>query len=184
MSRQTKGGFLIAKIHFLAGRIFAKMLKEHHLGEINPAQGRILFALWQNNDISIQELAKETSLGKSTLTSMLDRLEAAGYLARVPSKDDRRKTLIRVLKEAPGFREAYTRVSEEMSRLFYGGFTDDEIDSFETYLYRILTNLTANSAQPGLVRGEQESLSGVFAGADAMPGGGLGSPHVGHRPTL
>lgn len=143
MKRQREGGFLIAKIHHLAGRILSKKLKEHHLDEINPAQGRILFVLWRNDGISIQELAKKTSLGKSTLTSMLDRLEKTGYLTRVPSRKDRRKTLIKLSEKDKALQDVYVQVSKEMTELFYSGFTTREIDEFEEYLRRILDNLTA-----------------------------------------
>lgn len=136
-----EGGLLIAKIHHLAGRVFAKKLKEHHLGEINPAQGRILFALWQKDGISIQELANKTSLGKSTLTSMLDRLEKSGYLTRILSKEDRRETLIKLNEKAEALRDVYVRVSDEMNELFYSGFTTGEINDFEACLRRIFGNL-------------------------------------------
>ena len=74
MKEQRVAGYLIAKIHQRSGRIFSKKLKKHHIHDINPAQGRILFALWKNDGLSIIDLAKETGLSKSTLTSMLDRL--------------------------------------------------------------------------------------------------------------
>ena len=143
MKRQREGGFLIAKIHHLAGRILSQILKEHHLDEINPAQGRILFVLWRNDGISIQELAKKTSLGKSTLTSMLDRLEKNGHLIRVPSRKDRRKILIRLTKKDRPLQNVYGLVSKEMTKLFYREFTAKEIDEFEDYLKRILDNLIA-----------------------------------------
>ena len=93
MTIERRGGFLIAQIHRLAGRVFARMLKGHQI-DINPAQGRILFALWEEDGIPIRELARRTSLGKSTLTSMLDRLEAAGHITRRRSTDDRRAVLV------------------------------------------------------------------------------------------
>lgn len=141
-NKQREGGFLIAKIHHLAGRIFARKLKEHQLEEINPSQGRILFVLWQSDGIPIQELANKTALGKSTLTSMLDRLERAGYLTRIFSKEDRREVLIKLTDKTKTFQKGYGQVSKEMTELFYKGFTTREIDEFEVYLSRILSNLT------------------------------------------
>ncbi|KAF0215948.1 MAG: MarR family transcriptional [Geobacteraceae bacterium] len=141
MKQRREGGFLIAKIHQLAGRILARKLKKCGVDEINPAQGRILFALWQSNDISIQELAKKTSLGKSTLTSMLDRLEEAGHVTRVPSKEDRRKILIKLTDKNRALRDVYAQVSNDMTELFYAGFNGMEITQFEENLRRILNNL-------------------------------------------
>lgn len=147
MNKQRNGGFIIGKIHHLGGRILAKKLRETKLAAINPAQGRILFVLWQKDNISIQDLAKETSLGKSTLTSMLDRLETNGYLVRVPSAEDRRIIFIRLTEKNRELRTIYEEVSRQMTELFYAGFTTGEIDNFEGYLKRIFDNLTAFERQ-------------------------------------
>jgi DNA-binding MarR family transcriptional regulator len=142
MKRQRQGGFLIAKIHQVAGRIFARKLKQHGIDEINPAQGRLMFVLWREDGISINELAKRTSLKKSTLTSMLDRLEATGHLKRVPSRTDRRQVLIRRTAKDMALEDVYVEASQDMTKLFYKGFTVAEVGRFEEDLHRILENLT------------------------------------------
>ncbi len=140
MKLQSQGGFLIAKIHQLSGRIFTKLLKKHQI-EINPAQGRIMFVLWRDDNIPIQELAKKTSLSKTTLTSMLDRLEIMGYIARVPSNEDRRKICIKLTEKDKSLHEKYQQVSLEMTELFYQGMSNDEIDLFEKQLEKTYKNL-------------------------------------------
>ncbi|MFC1761335.1 MarR family winged helix-turn-helix transcriptional regulator [Planctomycetota bacterium] len=148
MQQQSQGGFLLAKIHQLGGRIFARLLKEYGIDDLNPAQGRIMFVLWRNDNIPINELARETKLGKSTLTSMLDRLEARGLIQRVPSKKDRRKILIQRTEADRSLETLYVKVSEEMARLWYQGFTQDQIKRHENDLQQILDNLTTYEATP------------------------------------
>ena len=146
MKNQREGGFLIAKVHHMAGRIFAKKLQEHEI-EINPAQGRIMFVLWDEDGLPINELAQRTSLAKSTLTSMLDRLEEAGHVVRARSRDDRRKILVHRTEKDRAWQETYVQVSQEMSELFYAGLSEGEIDAFEGYLRRVLDNLIAVEAE-------------------------------------
>lgn len=141
MKNQRKGGFLISKIHQLSGRIFARMLKQYGIEEINPAQGRIMFVLWQNDGIAINELSKRTSLSKSTLTSMLDRLERTGFIRREASDKDRRKIYIWRTEKDKSFQKQYVEVSKKMSDIFYKGFTEKKIDGFENMLERIFENL-------------------------------------------
>ena len=141
MKNGRQGGFLIARIHQAAGRIFAKKLKEYNLQEINPAQGRILFVLWEKDGIPIQELARKTSLGKSTLTSMLDRLEESGHVRRTPSEDDRRTIIITLTESDKKLRGVYNKVSDEMTELFYRGLSARDVDVFEQNLERVLGNL-------------------------------------------
>ncbi|HOJ78508.1 MAG TPA: MarR family transcriptional regulator [Bacillota bacterium] len=140
---QKQGGFLISKIHQLAGRIFDKKLKTYNLDQFNNAQGRILFVLWQHDGpISISQLSVETALDKSTLTSMLDRLEQKEFLRRIRSNEDRRIILIELTEKSLALRSSYESVSKSMIDLFYDGFSEKEITIFEECLKRIYANLT------------------------------------------
>lgn len=141
----------MAKIRQVGGRISERIIKKHDM-EINSAQGRIMFALWQKDGVSINELAKKTQLKKSTLTSMLDRLERMGYIRRQRSKKDRRKILIKRTEKDRTMEKKYVEVSEEMTRLFYKGFSKSEIDRFEKDLERILNNLTGFEANANLMK--------------------------------
>ncbi len=151
MKEQYQAGFLMAKIRQVGGRISERILKKHNI-EINSAQGRIMFALWQNDGISINELAKKTQLKKSTLTSMLDRLERMGYIRRQRSKKDRRKILIKRTQKDRAMEKKYVEVSEEMTRLFYKGFSKSQIVHFEKDLERILNNLIEFEANANLMK--------------------------------
>lgn len=140
MKKQSQAGFLMAKIRQVGERIFVRLSKQYGI-EINPAQGRIMFALWKKDGISINQLAQKTQLKKSTLTSMLDRLEKMGYIRRQYSKKDRRKILIKRTKKDRETEKKYVEVSEEMTRLFYKGFSTSDINKFEEALEHILNNL-------------------------------------------
>lgn len=140
MSKKREGGYLISQIHQLSGRIFSKKLKESQI-DINHAQGRIIFALWKNDQIPINDLAKETSLSKSTLTTMLERLEKSGHLIRKQSEIDKRIIIVCLTDKSSSLRNDYQKISVDMTDLFYKGFNDDEISQFELYLKRILKNL-------------------------------------------
>ena len=136
----------MAKIRQVSGRVFERILREYNI-EITSAQGRIMFALWQQDGISINELAKKTQLGKSTLTSMLDRLEKMGYVRRQRSKKDRRKILIKRTNKDKTLESKYVELSQEITRLFYTGFSRSEIDRFESDLAKVLKNLTDFEAE-------------------------------------
>ena len=129
-------------INHVSGRIFNKLLRNHNI-EINRAQGKIMFALWKKDRVTIKELTKETSLSKSTMTPMLDRLEKMGYIRRVPSKKDRREILIERTEKDELMQETYVQVSKEMGEIYYKDFSDKEKDEFERYLERVLNNLEA-----------------------------------------
>ncbi len=138
---ETKGGFLISRIKQTGTRIFDRMLASSGVDAFNGAQGRILYVLWQHDGISISGLSAQTSLANTTLTSMLDRMEASGLIVRKPDPKDRRSRLIALTDKARALKDDYDRISRQMSELYYIGFTQQEISQFEGYLQRVLTNL-------------------------------------------
>lgn len=149
MLKKTNGGFLISKVKQIQGRVFEHMLDENGISEFNGAQGRILFVLWETDNIPISVLSQRTGLAKTTLTSMLDRLESSGHIRREPDPDDRRTVRIRLTETAEALREKYERVSAMMSDVFYKGFSDDEILAFEKGLGKILENLIEKENENG-----------------------------------
>jgi DNA-binding MarR family transcriptional regulator len=139
---KTNGGFLIGKIKQIQGRLFERLLSEYEIDQFNGAQGRILYVLWNYDNILISRLSEKTGLAKTTLTSMLDRLEKSGHIQRVYDPNDRRTVKIMLTKTAKSMKNKYDEVSIRMNKIFYKGFKDKEIIAFENTLTRILDNLT------------------------------------------
>ena len=77
----------------------------------------------------------------TSLTSMLDRMESAGLIRRDRGDKDRRKILIFLTEEAKGLEQEYNEVTEEISNIYYKGYSEAEIEQLENYLHRILKNV-------------------------------------------
>lgn len=138
---ETKGGYLISRIKQVGTRIFDRMLAQSGIDSFNGAQGRILYVLWQQDDITISSLSAKTSLANTTLTAMLDRMEMLGLIIRKPDPADRRSRLIALTEKARSLQGDYANISQQMNERYYAGFTDEEIVVFEGYLQRVLSNL-------------------------------------------
>ena len=137
----TKGGYLISRIKQVGTRLFDRMLADADIDAFSGAQGRILYVLWGKDGITISQLSAQTSLANTTLTSMLDRMEASGLIRREPSPKDRRALLIRLTDKARSLQADYDRISQQMNERYYEGFTEAEVRQFEAYLERVLSNL-------------------------------------------
>lgn len=135
------GGLLISKINFISGRIFSKLIKKRKSLEINNSQGRILFILSKFKNMPINNLCEELSLSKSTLTSMLDKLESSGYIVKKLSDLDKRSTLINITERGEMAVVLYSDIVKDMETIYYKGFSEEEIYLFESYLGRVYTNL-------------------------------------------
>lgn len=138
---EHQGGFLITRIKQVGGRVFERILAQKNIDAFNGAQGRILYVLWQKDGIPISELSRETGLAMTTLTSMLDRMEASGLVRRERGDADRRIIRILLTEGAKALKDDYDEVTGEISDIYYKGFSEEEIRQFEAYLRRILANV-------------------------------------------
>ncbi len=54
----------------------------------------VLLTLWEKDGVPVKELGKSLNLGTGTLTPMVNRMEANGWLRKERSKEDERKVYI------------------------------------------------------------------------------------------
>jgi MarR family transcriptional regulator, organic hydroperoxide resistance regulator len=60
----------------------------------------VLLALWEQDGLLVKELGERLNLGTGTLTPMISRMEANGWLRKERSKTDERKVYIHLEKKA------------------------------------------------------------------------------------
>ncbi|MBY8983265.1 MAG: MarR family transcriptional regulator [Candidatus Lokiarchaeota archaeon] len=142
LKEQRKAGFLISQIQQISNRIFNKKLKENDIKNITRSKGRIMFTLWKEDNITLKELAKRTSLSKSNISMILDKMEKEGTILRLNSPNNRREILIKLLNQGiDDLNKKYLKISIEMNELFFQGFKNEDINLFEEYLEKILENI-------------------------------------------
>lgn len=140
---ETRGGFYITQIKQLQDRIFERLLLENGI-EISGGQGRILFILWKEDNLSISEISEKTSLAKNTVSVVIDGMVRKGIVERNINPQNRRQTIVSLTEYAKSLQARYEAVSQQMNLLFYQGFSEEEQKQFERYLVRILETLTEN----------------------------------------
>ena len=140
MVKKTKGGTLLSQTHQVCARVWNKILRDNNMADLEGARGRVIFSLWGKDGVPIKTLCEKTSLDKSTLTGIIDRLERDGYIERKQSETDKRSTLICLTGKEKEFANNIQKVSDQMNSVFYKGFSDEEITQFDCLLQRILDN--------------------------------------------
>jgi len=137
---KSNGGFYITQIKQLQDRLFSKLLTKYGL-DFSSSQGRILFVLWNENHLNMSEIGKKTSLANNTLTNVVDRMVKQNYLVREVNPENRREVIISLTDYAISLKEKNEEVSQEMTRIFYENFNEEEIIFFEETLEKLLNNL-------------------------------------------
>ena len=81
--------------HRHAERRILAFLAESGFGDVTLAQGRVA-ARVSENGIRLTELAEQSQVTKQTAGFLVDQLEKAGYVERVPDPSDARARLVRL----------------------------------------------------------------------------------------
>lgn len=90
MKMEYQVGFLLSRATWAMNSFVNRMLRESELTDISVAYFAVLHALWENDGMSISDLGEKAQLEKSTMTSLIDRMEGAGLLRREDHPTDRR----------------------------------------------------------------------------------------------
>ena len=125
------------------GVSFNKLLRKEPEAQYRSEQGKILTVLWQKEDgrATATDIALASGLANNTLTSMIKKLVDQGLVTIEQSDQDKRKKFVLLTKLGWAQKEIGDRVSKELGEIFYQGFSDQEIQEFEAYQERIITNL-------------------------------------------
>ncbi|MBR1748145.1 MAG: MarR family transcriptional regulator [Clostridia bacterium] len=135
------GGTLISQIKQLQDRVFNKILKEEGIYEFNGQQGRILFSLWKDEKLSLIELSKRTSLAKTTLSAMIDRMRKNGLVIVEESKEDKRNLVIYLSDKTLALEDKINNATKRITDIFYKDFSEKEAKELDRLLIKIKENL-------------------------------------------
>jgi MarR family transcriptional regulator, organic hydroperoxide resistance regulator len=115
--------FQFAKANQLASRFLSQKVSELNL---TPVQALLLGFLHQKDQITSSELGKKTELDSATLTGILDRLEAAGFIERKGNPDDRRSIHIHLTTRGSEMSKEATNVIVSANKDFLQVLTKEE----------------------------------------------------------
>lgn len=135
------GGTLVSQIKQLQDRVFNRILKEEGIYEFNGQQGRILFSLWKDEKLSLIELSKRTSLAKTTLSTMIDRMRKNGLVIVEESKEDKRNLVIYLSDKTLALEDKINNATKRITDIFYKDFSEKEANELDRLLIKIKENL-------------------------------------------
>ncbi len=115
--------FQFAKANQIASRFLSQKVSELNL---TPVQAMILGFLNQEDQITSSELGKKTGLDSATLTGILDRLEAAGFIERKNNPDDRRSIHIHLTSKGNALSRKAIRVIASANTEFLQVLTKEQ----------------------------------------------------------
>lgn len=104
---------------------------------VTPGQYAVLKVLWEQDGQSGAAIGERLQLDSASMTGLLDRLAAAGLIARQPHPADRRINLVMLTEQGRALHAPLDREMDAMNAAFFGAFPPDEAARLRTVLAAI-----------------------------------------------
>jgi DNA-binding MarR family transcriptional regulator len=128
---------------YAASRLITREYQPHldELGITYP-QYIALMVLWENDEITVNEITQKLILNTNTVTPLLKRMEAQGLITRQRSSTDERKVIVKLTDKG---KMLESRAAEIPQKLIEGladsKITVNELVSLKESLYQIINFL-------------------------------------------
>lgn len=131
---------LISMVRQRVNKFLLKELEKIGLKDIAPSHGDIFAALFKHNELTMTEIAQEINRDRSTVTTLVNKLIKAGYLAVKDNPTDGRSSLISLTQKGKELEEEFNRISEKLYQIEYNGIKEEEKEIFINVLKKVYNN--------------------------------------------
>ena len=101
-----------------------------------------MMVLWEEKEINVKDLGKKLYLDSGTLTPMLKKLEAKGYITRARSKEDERNLIITITPKGESLKNKAVDIPSKVGSCV--NIAPEKALQLYSTLYEILEALETN----------------------------------------
>ncbi len=118
-------------------------LKDRGIEGLVVSHGNILDILYNNNGrLTMKEISEGINRSKSTVTQLVDKLLAYGYVTKEADSTDKRISYIALTELGMGIKKDFREISDRVIQEFFQGFTEAEAETLLILLDRVIHNFT------------------------------------------
>ena len=116
-------------------------LKACGYGELVPSYGSVLSVVYKNEGrVQIKTIYDSLCKQKTTITESINRLVRLGYLTKETCPTDARCTYVQATQKALDLRSDFERISDELRKKLFCGFSEKEQQQFVDMMARAINN--------------------------------------------
>ena len=131
----------MSRIREQANKLIVRELRQRGVEGIVPSHGEIMVHLFAAEECTMQNLAKQINRTKPTVTVLIEKLVACGYVVKEKSAEDNRVTLIKLTAKGWELKPIFEVISAKMNAVVYQGLCQEEAEMLEKVLTQINGNL-------------------------------------------
>jgi DNA-binding MarR family transcriptional regulator len=131
---------LIARVRDKAYEFITRELYKKKIKGLVPSHGGIMSTLFKRDRLSMKEVAERIGRDKSTVTALVNKLEAAGYVLREKDVDDNRITYLCLTAEGRSLESDFDDISKRLIAKAFQGFSQKEQERIVQAIVKMLNN--------------------------------------------
>lgn len=145
MNMKTQGIIgQIARIQEKANSLILQELHKHGITGVVPAHGTVLVCLFQQQEpVPIKFVVERVRRVKSTVTGIINTLEAHGYIRKFKSTEDQRVVYVTLTEKGRRIKNNFESISDILLNKVYGSMPQKDREALVQYLSVLEENLSS-----------------------------------------
>lgn len=123
-----------------ANHYLVHLMECEGLKNIVPSHGDILVCLFSSDEMPMAEIAEAIGKDPSTVTALVRKLIAGGYVEKHPGSQDRRVNYVSLTEKGKALKPSFERISAELIESLLSGLDQEDLAT----TYQTLLTMQAN----------------------------------------
>lgn len=124
----------------------AAMLRQKDV-PLTPEQFMLIDLLWNQGEMSQQELADQLQKDKNSVTKLVDAIERKGFVVRRQNISDRRSNTLVLTEKAESLKADAKQKGIDILDQMLEGISEEEIRTFLTTLRKLNMNMSVSGSE-------------------------------------
>lgn len=130
----------ISRVHHKGASYIDELLRKKGIRNLSYSHIRIIIILSIYNRISMKEISELISKDKSTVTTLVNKLEKLGYVKKITCQRDRRMTYLKLEEKAEEIVETVFQVANLFHQKVESILTKEEISTLFILMEKLIKN--------------------------------------------
>lgn len=134
---------MLSRTVVAANQYLSKCMQRSGLTGLVTSHGDILVQLFKEDGLSMGEIAQRIDRDPSTVTTLVKKLIASGYVKTERNPKDRRTTVVLLTNEGRALEDVFWEISQQLNEVQNEGIPDEDIQTTRRVLEKMQANFRA-----------------------------------------
>lgn len=130
----------MSRVHHKGATYIEELLREKGIKNLAYSHIRIIIILSIHQQLSMKEISELIGKDKSTVTTLVNKLERFGYVRKSVCKSDKRVTFLKLEKKSEEIIEIVFQVAKVFHQKVEGLLTKEEIETLFFLMEKLIKN--------------------------------------------